>query len=325
MAEYKSKLAPIINAFLEQKHTLGFKYLENERYLSKFDSMCYEKFPNEATITPKMGMAWAVSREGENKGGFARRMSSVRELAKFIQRSGGTAFVIPSDFGKIPYRNYIPHIFSEKELMAIFRAADNLVLNEKFPFSSLQPPVYLRLLYACGLRPYEGRLILRKNIDLVEGTIFIPESKRLKDRVVIMDVNMLKICRDYHKQAMDIDPTNEFFFPNQKNTGTKNQFHDRHWGAYILNMCLTNAGVTEFAGNRPRPYDLRHTFATHTLYRWLNEGKDLNNCLPYLSAYMGHEKFQHTAYYIHLIPDFFPQISLSVTNKLASIIPEVKQ
>lgn len=323
MKKYKSKLAHTIESFLEQKRALGFKYTENERYLANFDTLCYEKFPNETTITPEMGMAWAVSLQGENKGGLARRMSSVRELARFMQRSGQTAFVIPADCGKVPYRNYIPHIFSEDELIQIFKAADNLILNDKYPFTALQPPVYLRLLYACGLRPHEARLILRKNIDLEDGTIFIPESKKAKERVVVMDESMLSMCRIYHERAMEIDNINEFFFPTQKNSSTINQYHDNHWAARILKVCLINAGITEFSGNPPRPYDFRHTFATHTLYRWLREGKDLNNCLPYLSAYMGHEQFQHTAYYLHLIPDFFPQINLSVTHKFADIIPEV--
>ena len=32
-------------------------------------------------------------------------------------------------------------------------------------------------------------------------------------------------------------------------------------------------------------------------------GKDLYAMLPYLRAYMGHEKFEDTAYYIHILPD----------------------
>ena len=41
-------------------------------------------------------------------------------------------------------------------------------------------PVIFRLIYTCGLRPQEGRLIKRKDINLEEGVLFIPESKRHK-------------------------------------------------------------------------------------------------------------------------------------------------
>lgn len=54
---------------------------------------------------------------------------------------------------------------------------------------------------------------------------------------------------------------------------------------------------------RLRPYDLRHRFASTVLQRWLDEGRNLYAMLPYLRAYMGHEKFSDTAYYIHILPE----------------------
>lgn len=36
---------------------------------------------------------------------------------------------------------------------------------------------------------------------------------------------------------------------------------------------------------------------------WVDAGKDIMGLLPYLSAYMGHTKFSHTLYYVHLLPD----------------------
>ena len=50
----------------------------------------------------------------------------------------------------------------------------------------------------------------------------------------------------------------------------------------------------------------------------------MDNCLPYLSTYMGHEKFQYTAYYIHLVPDFVPEIRQLIEGKYDHIIPEVE-
>ena len=56
----------------------------------------------------------------------------------------------------------------------------------------------------------------------------------------------------------------------------------------------------------------------------MKEGRKLDNCLPYLSAYMGHAHFEHTAYYIHLVPEFFPQMSQMDMNRFSSLIPEVR-
>jgi site-specific recombinase XerD len=247
--------------------------------------MCAERFQGESTITREMGMAWAISLPNESRAGLSRRMSSVRELAKYILRNGDEAFVIPTECGTVPSRKYIPHIFSHEELQVLFATADTCFESDRFPLCTVAPPVLLRLLYACGLRRYEGRTILRENIDLDDGTIFIPESKKLKDRVVIMDSTMLDICRRYDEKARLITPDSAYFFPSHGQTG---KCHDGHWPARVLNRCLINAGITEFTGNAPRPYDLRHTFATHTLLRWMQEGHDLDSCLPYLSGYMGH-------------------------------------
>lgn len=253
-----SGLSPMINSFLDEKHALGYKYEENERYLKKFDALCADRFPEIDTVTKEAGLAWAIANADEGKAGLTRRMSPVRELGRFIIRSGKNAFVIPPECGKVPYRNYIPYIFSDEELGCLFQAADNFRYNELFPENSLEVPVILRLLYACGLRPYEARMILRENIDLDKGTIFIPESKKLKDRIVPMDDAMLSICRKYDEEIRSIIPDSDYFFPCQ---GRIQHFHNRHWLATVMRRCSLNAEITDGSGAiAPRPYDLRHTF-----------------------------------------------------------------
>lgn len=51
----------------------------------------------------------------------------------------------------------------------------------------------------------------------------------------------------------------------------------------------------------PRPYDLRHAFASRSIIRWIDSGKNVMQLLPYLSAYMGHSKLTSTLYYVHLL------------------------
>ena len=52
-----------------------------------------------------------------------------------------------------------------------------------------------------------------------------------------------------------------------------------------------------------RPYDLRHRFASAVLQKWIDEGENIYSKLPYLRAYMGHEEFRDTLYYVHILPD----------------------
>jgi integrase/recombinase XerD len=53
----------------------------------------------------------------------------------------------------------------------------------------------------------------------------------------------------------------------------------------------------------PRPYDLRHAFAVHRLTAWYHEGADLQERLPWLSAYMGHLNLLGTEIYLHATPE----------------------
>lgn len=53
---------------------------------------------------------------------------------------------------------------------------------------------------------------------------------------------------------------------------------------------------------------------------WVEEGKDLNIWLPYLTAYMGHAEFSATFHYIHLLPK---RLSKMDFTRADGIIPEV--
>ena len=54
---------------------------------------------------------------------------------------------------------------------------------------------------------------------------------------------------------------------------------------------------------RVRAYDLRHRFASVVLQGWIDEGKNLYVMLPYLRAYMGHQSFSDTVYFmVRILP-----------------------
>ena len=102
--------------------------------------------------------------------------------------------------------------------------------------------------------------------------------------------------------------------------------YSQEWIIPTFRKFLIEAGLyRQCAGNEPRLYDLRHTFATHRLYQWMKEGQDVNACLAYLSEYMGHKNLSDTAYYIHLVPEFFPQMSDLHLEDYVDMIPEVEQ
>lgn len=77
-------------------------------------------------------------------------------------------------------------------------------------------------------------------------------------------------------------------------------------------------------GKGPRVHDLRHTHACHCLKKWVQQGKDIAAYLPVLKAYMGHDSFEETAYYLRLTADIFPDISIKLEGCYRDIIPRLE-
>ncbi len=54
---------------------------------------------------------------------------------------------------------------------------------------------------------------------------------------------------------------------------------------------------------RPRPHDMRHTFAVRTLLDWYRAGADVDAQLPLLSTYLGHVDPVSTYWYLQAVPE----------------------
>jgi integrase len=313
----KSNFADVIIEFIAYKHAHGYLYETAEHRLNLFDRFCFELFSTESILSKEIGLCWAEKRQTEKISNQRGRIVVIRELAKYINSRGGNAFVIPLKITGRPSR-YIPHIFTKDELSTFFYAVDHLPYCYCSPGRHLVFPVMFRLLYCCGLRPKEARTLLVENVDLKTGVIKIIDSKRHKDRNIVLAHDVLKLCRKYWRLISEIYPASKYFFPN------KHDYYTRRGIIDCFDLSCQKAGLSDFKGNSPTLYGLRHTFATHCLYRWMQESKDLNAYLPYLSMYMGHAKLSDTAYYIHLIPEFFPQMGNMNIDKFESLLPEVK-
>lgn len=321
MTEYQfsSKLKGYLEQLLEQKRSLGYPYKVSGQTLAAFDRFCLKYFPDAETITPELARAWAVIKPTEKPSSFQNRIAPVRELARHMDRIGIEACVIPKGIGPRESQRRLPHIFTSEELEKFFRAADSQPVLSGSCLRHLQIPVIFRLMYACGLRPNEVRLIRTADLSQDSCTLFIPESKGHKDRIVSLPAELARLCSVYRQHLESNFPGSEFFFPCQRYGGRP---YSAGWLIDILRRCWEDAGITTVPC-RPRPYDFRHTFATHRLYQWMADGKDLSVCLPYLSAYMGHAYFSSTAYYIHLVPEIFSRMSGMDRNSFESLIPEV--
>jgi integrase len=309
---------PYIEGLIEQKRSIGYPYATSAQGLKAFGVFCLDNYPDETVLTKEIAMHWAEKRQDEHVNSLLRRITPIRQLAKYMNSIGIEAYVIPSGIPEKLIR-YVPHIFTDQELRAFFAEIDQCPVNSCSPARHLIIPVFFRVLYCCGLRSSEARLLKVEDVDLETGKLTIRQSKGNKDRNVMLSEEVLNLCRIYHAKVSRIFPDRIGFFPNQ----CGEFYNDSRIGCWF-HLFWNKIGITNSSSGNPAcVHSFRHTFAVKRLNLWVQEGKDLNAYLPYLSMYLGHAHLTETDYYLHFVPEFFPLFREKTLEKCAHLIPEV--
>jgi integrase len=295
---------------MEQRSVLGYSVDDYSIRLANFDRFCIANFPSETTLTQEIAFAWC--NDGQGNAG-AKRSVVIRGFGRYLQMAGEAAYILPALF--FPTQKHaLPYIIPDLELKKFFEATDVYPSNDRNPLLEYTIPVIFRLQYACGLRPQEVRALRRVDVNFVKDTIYIADGKHYKDRRLAVSGHVMEMCRKYDRIAESILPGRTYFFQS------------RAGGAYVSSWLSSRfSECWEMSGNGVKrdncmPYSLRHRYATETLMHWLEEGRDLDAWIPYLSAYMGHANFSATYYYIQLLPERLGLMGYMRTNH---IIPEV--
>jgi integrase len=176
------------------------------------------------------------------------------------------------------------------------------------------------MIYTCGLRVSEARLLKVADVDLDNGILTINHSKKDKSRLVPMSDSLTKSCREYALKVHPFPDEKAYFFPavDEKPMTITNVYHN-------FRRFLWHAGISHGGrGKGPRVHDFRHVYACHCLKGWVEQGKDLSVYLPILKTYLGHDSFDETAYYLRMTADVFPDITIRLEGKYPNLIPELE-
>lgn len=296
---YKSLFANDIRAYLSLKEAMGYSQSSYNKFLHLFDTFCVENYPLETRLTKQIIDQWGCVRTGiEHENGLHRRMIALKGFAEYLQLIGKNPHTIQDGLiGK--NKPFYPYIYSDLEIQSFFYTADTITNKTSCAITrELVLPVVFRILYCCGLRPQEVLKIQCDQIDLTTGTIFIQDSKAHKDRFVPMSEELTRLCSMYEKLVSRKIPARKYFFQHESGNA-----YSINWLQLQFKRCWKVAGITFPTNHHPRVYDWRHNFATRKIMDWLEAGKDINNLLPYLSAYLGHTELKNTLYYVHLMPE----------------------
>jgi len=309
MNTFTSNFAPHIEAMLEWRTSLGHSLRDMRNAMAGFDRFCSSHHPGETVLTRELATAWCRDTATGTWGAYRSR--AVREFGKYLQLAGVDAFIVPSAWIASPTRG-LPHMFTDEELAAFFRAADSFDAEYRSPFREYTIPVIFRLILGAGLRPPEARRLRRRDVDADDAMVMIERSKRNKDRHVPVSGDLAGLLARFDHLADMRRPDREWFFEDQHGCQ-----YSPSWLIASYHRCCERAGGIAPAST---PYTLRHNYATRTLMRWVEEGKDIEAWLPYLAAYMGHQKYSSTAWYVHLLPE---RLAATGLTRAAGIIPAV--
>lgn len=294
MVKFFSNFKEKIWSYCVWRKSLGFSD-DHEKHLIKFDAYCRKFHPHVNSLTSSIVTGWIKYEINSNQHCIGHKCAAIRSFARYL---GGDAYVLKENYVRYK-RNFNPYIFTDEELTRLFAAAD-VVEKRGDPFFAETAGFIFRLIYTCGLRPQEARKLRCADIDFQTGEIFISRSKLNKDRIIVAALDVTEMLSRYQNRRSLFRRDNEFFFIHTNGAPiTGEQLVD------LFQKCWKEANPTLDSKLLPRvrPYDLRHRFASAVLQKWIDEGRNLYAMLPYLRAYMGHEEFRDTLYYVHILPE----------------------
>ncbi|MEX2195952.1 MAG: tyrosine-type recombinase/integrase [Thermoleophilaceae bacterium] len=176
----------------------------------------------------------------------------------------------------------MPYLYTDAEIVALMDAAS--VIPTAHRAATLR--ALIGLLAATGMRVGEAIRLDRGDIDHTHELLIVRATKFGKSREVVLHPTTIGALRGYLRRVdrpVPAEPTAAVF---TSAAGTRLTYCNVH---LAFKRIVAHAGLKpRSAACRPRPHDLRHTFAVNTVLDAYRDGADVQTRLPLLSTYLGH-------------------------------------
>lgn len=130
---FESILGKLIAGYIEEKRSVGYKYIKPFSLLKQFDMLATREHLGEKKLPKELILLWTEKRPNETDSSRNGRISIVRGLAKYMVRLGYEAYIFPAATVTIDRYSYAPYIFLEEELRIIFTVCDNYPVSDTSP------------------------------------------------------------------------------------------------------------------------------------------------------------------------------------------------
>jgi len=290
-----SSLTAALAEYLTIRRKLGFKLGRQGQLLQDF--VAYLDEHDATTVTIELAMAWAQKPTGARRSWWGARLSAVRVFAKHLQTIDPATEVPPADLLPARSQRATPYLYSASDIDALMSAARGLTAEHR----AVTYATLIGLLAVTGMRVGEAIRLDLDDIDWSEGSLTIRKSKFGKSREVVLHPTTVEALRTYvrHRQQLRPRPRTPSFFVSM--AGTRLIYNNVHFTFHEL---AGQAAIGPRSSRcRPRPHDLRHTFAVNTLLAWYRAGLDVPSRMHLLSTYLGHLDPSDTYWYLSATPE----------------------
>ena len=308
--EYQSIFAPYLKNYFAERTALGYKYDNHRRILTQFDIFCWEENWSELAITESLAKAFIYGDPELAHCTIHLKEVALSYFAEYLYGFNVPVYRYEIRTQKPKSKGFVPHIFTDDELRRLFSVIDNQT-PEKNSNKHLVDPVLFRLLFGSGLRISEALGLKVSDFHHDECYIVLHHTKNDKERLVPIAKSVSDRMQELitASDAPGISSDRMVFTPLGRSHFRVTSIERHFWDYLVM------AGISR-TDNGPRLHDLRHTFCVKCFHRWAKQGLDLENLIPYLSAYLGHNDFKGTQVYLRLTAEMYPDI----TEKADSIL-----
>ena len=307
--QFKSALAKYFVQHMEERKSslCDSSYTRNVSQLHDFDNYLYSiSFQVGDRIDETLVTKWTHLHDNMAANTIMTYVNSVRMFLRFYSKISGDIVYMPPSY---PTNDtYVPYLFSDDEMKVIYRLVDNYENGHTnaLPYINLEFPTIIRLLDSCGFRITEVCTIQMKDVNLEYGILKLINTKRKKQRLVPLSDTMTELLRQYCKTMNLSDGSSAYLFPRHSYFEPLKAYDigDR------FQKVLINAEIREnrsYDSNRgPCLHCLRHRFVLKAIKQLLAVGITIEDAIPYLSVYLGHDSIRETEKYIKFASDLFP-------------------
>jgi integrase/recombinase XerD len=301
-----TSLREALTDYLALRRSLGFRLERDEKLLAQFIAWLEQQDKDIVTITD--ALAWVRLPDGASPSWLRMRMRAARGFAAYLRTIDPVHQTPPPGLVGGHVRRAVPYLYSDADIADLMAQAARL----KTPLRQATIRTVIGLLAVTGMRVGEVTGLDDTDFDAGVGLLVVRHAKFNKQRQIPLHPSTIAALVAYRHLRDEVFPLPASAALLVSGAGTR--LLNYNVGQTFAKLAR-RAGLTpRSAACRPRPHDLRHSFAVRTLLQWYRDGGDVAARLPLLSTYLGHVAPANTYWYLSAAPELLAEAACRLEN-----------